>query len=77
MDSRAACSPALRGVYVFGDYCSGRLWTLARDGAGRWVTTEMLQTGARISSFGEDEAGEVYLTNLDGGTVSRLTARPR
>jgi len=67
----------LRGAYLYGDYCSGRIWTLARDGAGRWVATEMLQANARISSFGEDERGEVYLTDLAGGTILRVTARPR
>jgi glucose/arabinose dehydrogenase len=74
---RGARSPLLRGAYLYGDYCSGRVWTLARDGAGQWVATEMLRLNARISSFGEDEAGEVYLTDLGGGTVARVTARPR
>jgi glucose/arabinose dehydrogenase len=74
---RGARYPLLQGAYLLGDYCSGRVWTLARDGAGRWVLTQMLQTGAPISSFGEDEAGEVYLTDLAAGRVYRLTARPR
>lgn len=74
---RGARFPLLQGVYVFGDYCSGRVWTLHRDATGQWITTEMLQTSARISSFGEDEAGEVYLTDLAAGTVLRLTAQQR
>ncbi|HEX5503092.1 MAG TPA: PQQ-dependent sugar dehydrogenase [Thermomicrobiales bacterium] len=74
---RGRRSPLLQGVYVFGDYCSGRVWTLAWEGAGRWVATEALQADAAISSFGEDEAGEVYLTDLSGGKVYRLAAGPR
>jgi glucose/arabinose dehydrogenase len=69
--------PPLRGAYLFGDFCSGRVWALARDGAGAWRMTELLRLEARISSFGEDEAGEVYVADLAGGTVARLTARPR
>jgi glucose/arabinose dehydrogenase len=67
--------PILAGVYLFGDYCSGRIWTLARDQAGAWNATEMLQTEIQISSFGEDEAGEVYVTDLAGGRVYRLTVQ--
>jgi glucose/arabinose dehydrogenase len=74
---RGSRSPVLVGNYVFGDYCSGRIWTLARNQAGEWIATEKIQMDARISSFGEDESGEVYLTDLAGGTVHRLTARPR
>jgi len=74
---RGEREPLLRGAYLYGDYCSGRIWTLARDPAGRWVATEMLQANARISSFGEDERGEVYLTDLAGGTIYRVTAHAR
>jgi glucose/arabinose dehydrogenase len=74
---RGSRYPRLRGAYIFGDYGSGRLWTLARDAAGRWVMTEMADTEHSISSFGEDEAGELYLTDLQEGTVYRVTGRPR
>lgn len=66
--------PLLQGAYLFGDYCSGRIWTLSRDAAGAWIKTEMLQAKAQISSFGEDEAGEVYFTDLSGGGIYRVTA---
>jgi hypothetical protein len=59
----------LLGAHLLGDYRSGRVWTLARDGTGRWVLPRMLETGARIGSFGEDEAGEVGLTQLGAGRV--------
>ena len=70
-------SPALRGAYLFGDYVSGILFTLHRNAADRWVTTEAISTGRSISSFGEDEAGELYLTDLQEGTVYRISGRPR
>jgi glucose/arabinose dehydrogenase len=54
------------GRYVFGDHCSGEILDSA--------TTLMLGTGLSISSFGEDQAGELYVVDLTGA-VYRLTAR--
>ncbi|HXF61523.1 MAG TPA: PQQ-dependent sugar dehydrogenase [Caldilineaceae bacterium] len=59
--------PAIQGVYFFADYCSGALWATVPDGSGGWATHAMLDTGISVSSFGEDEAGELYLTDLSGG----------
>jgi glucose/arabinose dehydrogenase len=67
--------PALDGVYFFGDYCSGRVWTLTGDAQAGWTKTEVLQTKDNISSFGEDEGGELYLMGLDSGALYRLEAR--
>ena len=55
------------GAYVYGDYCSGEIFML-KDG----VQTVLLDTAFEISSFGEDESGEVYVVNL-GGSVYRIT----
>ncbi len=64
--------PDLVGAYFFGDYCSGEIWFVDR-GAARGVSPiRALDTGAQITSFGEDESGELYLT--DGrGTVYQVT----
>lgn len=69
---RGAAFPALTGAYFYGDYCSGRIWALSRDIEGRWASHDMLDTELSISSFGEDEAGEVYVLDLNGGTAYRL-----
>ena len=58
---RGRAEPALTGAYFFADFCSGTVWSLHRDAAGRWVQTELLRSGVSISSFGEDEAGELYV----------------
>jgi glucose/arabinose dehydrogenase len=58
--------PALSGLYLFGDYCSGEIMTL-RDGK----VIVLLNTELRISSFGEDQDGELYVVDLRGG-VYRL-----
>lgn len=56
------------GSYVYGDFCSGEIFIL-EDGASR----VLLDTDLAISSFGEDEDGELYVVSL-GGSVSRLTS---
>lgn len=70
---RGTQSPSLQGAYLFGDFCSGRLWSLRRETSGGWSAALLLDTDHQISSFGEDEAGEVYLLSLGGG-VMRITA---
>jgi uncharacterized repeat protein (TIGR03806 family) len=66
--------PALGGQYVFGDYGTGRIWTVPRDavGATREVTNGF-ETGLSISAFAQDSAGEIYVVNL-GGTLHKLRA---
>jgi len=54
------------GTYVFADFCTGEIFTLNGTTAGL-----LLDTNLSISSFGEDEAGELYVVGL-GGTVQRL-----
>jgi hypothetical protein len=54
------------GTYIYGDYCSGEIF--AWDGSTQSV---LLDTTQNISSFGEDEQGELYVVNL-GGTVSKI-----
>lgn len=67
---RGAALPEWQGVYLYGDYCSGKIWGLHQDVAG-WQTSEMFQTGANISSFGVDENGEIYFSDY-GGEIFRL-----
>jgi glucose/arabinose dehydrogenase len=65
--------PQLRGLYVFGDNCSGLIWGLARTSAG-WQKTVLFRSGLAISSFGEDQAGEVYVLDLRGAVYQWVAA---
>jgi glucose/arabinose dehydrogenase len=71
--------PELAGIYVYGDYDTGRIWGLrAKD--GRAVTGGELIDRARaprlnIASFGEDRRGELFILAFDG-RIYRLTRRP-
>jgi glucose/arabinose dehydrogenase len=70
---RGNAVPALRGRYVYGDYCSGRIWTL--DAGGGQPHLLDLPRVQQLSSFGEDSNGELYVTSLDG-RVLRFVASP-
>ena len=62
----AAALPA--GTYVFGDYCTGEIFSMVSG-----APNLLLDTALNISSFGEDEAGELYVVGL-GGTVHRIAS---
>jgi glucose/arabinose dehydrogenase len=68
---RGEAVEALEAVYIFGDYCSGRVWGTYLDEAGEWQTVELMDNNFQISSFGEDESGELYIVNYSG-TVLRF-----
>ena len=59
----------LYGVYLFGDYGSGQIWTIYRREDGGWQVNDYIDTDFYISSFGEDEAGEFYLVNYFEGNI--------
>jgi glucose/arabinose dehydrogenase len=74
---RGSAFPVLVGGYVFGDFCSGRIWVMSPL-ASAPVTATLVRDATddpnlSISSFGEDEAGELYVCDL-AGSVYRLTA---
>ncbi len=74
---RGSRFPTLHGAYLFGDYCSKKIWMGLQASNGAWSRTELLSTGLSISTFGEDAAGEVYVAHV-GGTVHRIArVRPR
>ena len=67
---------ALAGVYLYGDFCTGRLWGLTKNTNNQWVSTLIKDTGFLISSFGEDEQGELYLTDYASGSVFHVVEAP-
>ncbi len=69
---RGQALPALNGVYLYADYCTGTVWGLRRDAAGKWVNQTLMQLGTSISSFGEDEAGELYVLDHANGLVYKI-----
>jgi len=68
--------PALAGVYLFADYCTGRIFAIDPATDKFREPVEVGSGGNGISSFGEDAAGELYVTLLNGD-VSRVVASTR
>ena len=68
---RGSRLPSLQGRYIFGDYCSGKVWAFSRqpgDGVRAVdASDELFDTSHKISSFGEDGNGELYIISLVGG----------
>ncbi|MBA2384652.1 MAG: PQQ-dependent sugar dehydrogenase [Actinobacteria bacterium] len=63
---------SLRGRYIYGDYCSGIVWSLrVKNGKATGVRRESFEIDG-LTSFGEDAAGELFATS-HAGTVYRLT----
>jgi len=76
---RGSAIPALRGTYIYGDYCSNRVWSLVWKNGNLMSegelsedldSTNMIQA---MSSFGQDAEGEIYVVDL-AGTVYRIDA---
>lgn len=63
--------PGATGNYIFGDYCSGIIYALI-PGVNGYSLQEMIDTSLFISSFAEDNSGELYALNLNGGTGSGI-----
>jgi glucose/arabinose dehydrogenase len=63
---RGINNPELEGKYIYGDYCSRKVWVLSYDGINP-ATNEFLTTAAgAITSFGVDELMEIYITSSNG-----------
>ncbi len=71
---RGTAVAALAGRYVYGDFCSGRIWSAGPSQFGVWTSREIGNTGITISAFGEDEAGELYFTDYARGEIRRFAA---
>jgi glucose/arabinose dehydrogenase len=66
---RGSAHAALAGMYLYGDFCTGEIWGLP---AGGGAPALLFAGGISISSFGEDNAGEVYVVSYGDGTLRRI-----
>ncbi|MBV6391534.1 MAG: hypothetical protein KPEEDBHJ_00742 [Anaerolineales bacterium] len=65
--------PEWNGIYLYGDYCEGTVWGLIQLN-GQWQSQSLFESGVTITSFGEDENGELYLAS-DNGKVYILARK--
>ena len=67
--------PEWQGVYLYGDYCSGRVWGLLKNPDGSWQNAVLYDQGYPSSAFGQDAAGEVFLVGYQAGEIYRLVKK--
>jgi hypothetical protein len=71
--------PQWAGVYLYGDFCTGKIWGLLPEASGTASGARMgsllFESGAQITTFGQDTAGEVYFADRRGG-IYRLELLP-
>jgi Ca2+-binding RTX toxin-like protein len=68
----------MEGIYFYSDYCSGRIWGLKYNGTA-WQDNDptgqhkpLLDTPYKVTAFGEDEAGNLYLADYSGGKIYQI-----
>ena len=70
---RGSASPTLQGVYFYSDFCSGNLWALVKNASNVWTSKLITSTGLNVSSFGQDEQGELYLASYGTGQILKIS----
>jgi glucose/arabinose dehydrogenase len=76
---RGVLFPSFTGIYFYADFCSGTIWGASQNAPGHWTIEEMLNTGLLITTFGEDEDGELYLAHYsatDGAIYKVIETSP-
>jgi glucose/arabinose dehydrogenase len=74
---RGSAVPDLVGWYVYGDFVSGRIFAVPADSQEGTETTVLLESGLGISTFAEDQDGELYVIDYGGSsTIHRITDAP-
>ena len=65
---------SMQGIYFYADFCSGRIWGLRRID-GKWESALLYDAPFQITAIGEDENGNLYVTNYNQGFILALEAR--
>jgi glucose/arabinose dehydrogenase len=70
---RGSLYPEVYGWYIYGDFCSGRIWALYPDAEDGWINIELINTtNSEIAGFAEDANGELYMVGIASGKLFRL-----
>ncbi len=71
---RGADYPTLRGIYLYADHCTGRIWGLRRVGS-TWQTEQLMVTARRISDIGDNADGNIYVADFDNGRIYKVVVQ--
>jgi glucose/arabinose dehydrogenase len=69
---RGPTAAALTGAYLFGDLCTGGVFSLRGGSDGGWKRVELGFQPIKIDSFGEDPSGDLYVVDLQGGVIYKV-----
>jgi glucose/arabinose dehydrogenase len=67
--------PSLQGAYIFGDLGTGKIWSLTETSPNMFTRTLLATTGKFTSSLGQDQSGELYLVDYNGGNIFKIVAQ--
>jgi glucose/arabinose dehydrogenase len=73
---RGARYGLMNGVYFYADNCTGEVWQATGSGAN-WTPSSPIDTSYAISTFGEDQAGELYFADRDAGEIYHIVANSK
>ncbi|MEZ5965993.1 MAG: PQQ-dependent sugar dehydrogenase [Planctomycetota bacterium] len=68
---RGTAMTSVRGAYIYGDYQTGNVWAL-RENNGQMTSNQLVGYLANLSSFGEDQNGELFALSVNSGQIFRL-----
>jgi len=74
---RGAMNSALRGSYLYADYCTGTISAAAPDENGQWISRTIGKADDRVRTFGQDADGELYVAAEDGTLSMIVVSVPR
>jgi glucose/arabinose dehydrogenase len=68
---RGSQYPALQGIYLYADFCSGRVWGLKPENSS-WINQELKDSNYFISSFGQGSDGSLYVLDRASGKIYKV-----
>ena len=71
---RGSQPESLAGLYIYGDFVSGKIWGLRHDGSQLTEHVLLADSGLAISTFGQDDEGNVYIGSRSDG-IYRLAEK--
>ncbi len=70
---RGSRFPTLYGKYIYGDYCSGKIWTLEKKAGNAYANTLVFDfTNNALTSFGEDAQGNLYFADASTSSIYQI-----
>ena len=70
---RGPSLPLLQGVFLYADFCRGKIWGLTGGSQDKWQSPLLINASVPVSAIGEDQEGNVYVIGYQDGVISMIT----